>query len=766
MTLQEIIKILQDIALTQPNVRSVGEGDIYDTLNAEGSTRYAYFFITQNKHTQTEDTDRYSLNVFYIDRLEDDKSNKLQIQSIGKEVLSNIFNTFADDFDADFSGVDFQVFTERFSDYCAGVYATVTFEVMRDGSCPDYYGDKYVPFIPIKIINQTKAVKFTSNGIYDITYDSDFTGLESVVVDVDVDSSQYYDQGYNEGYSQGYTNGETEGYGQGYANGYTGGYTEGETQGISSGIEQGRQQVINESEDLYVSENGVYEGANLYKKVEVNVDVEAQYNKGYEDGEKAATENTVVLDVTENGTIYTKYADIPEWNEPLTGDDFYSYALLEGNTYFNTGYVGNEYSVVEFWFKYDDTITQGSSMGTIVGKQGSGGTDIMKLRANNYATEVFIVERKGTQGSSNIKITKDVWHKIKLSYEGLWVDGERMVTYITVPEFTDNVPFCINGTTGWEYGGSGYYGMVKIDDNVYIPTATGFINRGTGEPLDVKGTNYKFFRMEPPVPIENLIKQVDVNVKVKVAKDGIKLGYWTVTEIPEYLDFSDASDLSYMFYSCYYLTSLNNPTLQYLKPINLEHCFEYARKIGGDISVLATWDVSNVTNMGNFFYQTYLTDCSVISNWNVSNVTNMSYCFNGTYITDYSFIANWNTSKVADMSNMIGYSNAVKCPAIDCSGLSGKNKYPFTYYSDCKTFTDFGGFINAKMSSDNNYCLVKFPNLTYESWLNVIDGLYDFTGNGETPNSSQGTMKLHPNAYNLLTEDDIARATNKGWSLT
>lgn len=740
MTLQDIIKILQDIALTQPNVRSVGEGDIYDTLNAEGSTRYAYFFITQNKHTQTEDTDRYSLNVFYVDRLEDDKKNKLQIQSIGKEVLGNVFNTFSEDFDAEFTGVEYQVFTERFSDYCAGVYATVTFEVMRDAGCADYYGDKYVPFIPIKIINQTKAVKFTSNGIYDITYDSDFTGLESVVVDVDVDSSQYYDQGYNEGYSQGYTNGETEGYGQGYANGYTGGYTEGETQGISSGIEQGRQQVINESEDLYVSENGVYEGANLYKKVEVNVDVEAQYNKGYEDGEKAATENTVVLDVTENGTYYTKYADIPEWNEPLTGEDFYSYALLDGNTYFNTGYVGNEYSVVEFWFKYDDSISMGT-MGTIVGKQGSDGTDIMKLRASNYASEAFFVERKGVQEIGNIKITKDVWHKIKLSYEGLWVDGERMVTYTSVPEFTDNVPFCINGTTGWEYGGNGYYGMVKIDDNVYIPTAKGFINKNTGEPLEVKGTNYKFFRMEQPVPIENLIKQVNVKVPIKAydTETGINLSFFnsTMKVIPDYINFEGKT--------------------------NWLRCFEQCKNLQ-DITVLRNIKLNNAEYMFN--YCNLLTDLSVADTWDFSDCTNMTYMLNSTGIVDLSVSSQWDTSKVTNMAYLLSASNLQTVGTLDCTSITGSYSYSPMYFCS-QDLKNLGGFLNIKTSFVASYASpARCPDLTKESYINIFNGLYDFTANGETPNSNQGKIKLHSNAYTFLTDDEIAIATNKGWTVS
>ena len=739
MTLQEIIKILQDIALTQPNVRSVGEGDIYDTLNAEGSTRYAYFFITQNKHTQTEDTDRYSLNVFYIDRLEDDKSNKLQIQSIGKEVLSNIFNTFADDFDADFSGVDFQVFTERFSDYCAGVYATVTFEVMRDGSCPDYYGNKYVPFIPIKIINQTKSVKFTSNGIYDITYDSDFTGLESVVVDVDVDSSQYYDQGYNEGYSQGYTNGETEGYGQGYANGYTGGYTEGETQGISSGIEQGRQQVINESEDLYVSENGVYEGANLYKKVEVNVDVDTYYDKGYEDGEKAATDGTVVLDVTENGTIYTKYADIPEWNEPLTGEDFYSYATINNGTYFNTMYVGTVNSVVEFWYKYDDSIS-GGSLGTVVGKQGTDGNDIIKIRTDNPTNQTFIFELEGNDNKSFV-LTKDVWHKIRFSVEGVWVDDEMILSDFKTPVFDTDTTFCINGTPTWAYGSGGYFGMVKIDDNVYIPTSKGFINRATGELLKESGSDYVFKKIEEIVPLDNLIKQVNVKVPIKAydIEAGLNLTFFksSMKVIPDYINFEGKT--------------------------NWLRCFEECKNLQ-DITALRNIKLNNAEYMFN--YCKLLTDLSVADTWDFSDCTNMTYMLNSTGIVDLSVSSQWDTSKVTNMGYLLCASNLQTVGTLDCTSITGSYSFNPMYFCS-QNLKNLGGFLNIKSSFVQSYASpARCPNLTKESYINIFNGLYDFTANGETPNSTQGNIKLHSNAYAFLTDDEIAICTNKGWTVS
>ena len=740
MTIQEIINILQKIALTQPNVSSVGEGDIYDTLNAEASTRYAYFFITQNRHQQTEDTDRYSLNIFYIDRLTDDKSNKLQIQSIGKEVLGNVFNTFCEDFDIEVPTIEYQVFTERFSDYCAGVYATVAFEVMREGSCADYYDGKYEHLIPVKIINQTKQVKFTANGMYDVTYDRDYTGLENVEVEVDVDVTQYIEQGRQEGYNDGYAQGETEGYGQGYANGYTGGYTEGETQGISSGIEQGRQQVINESEDLYVSENGVYEGANLYKKVEVNVDVEAQYNKGYEDGANAASADAVVLDVSSNGTIYTKYADMPEWNEPETGEDFYSYATIGNGTYFNTMYVGTVNSVVEFWYKYDDSIINFSYMGTVVGKQGTAGNDIMKIRTDNRTNQTFAFELEGNK-TKNFVLTKDVWHKIKFSVEGVWVDDEMILSGFKTPVFDTDTTFYINSTASWAYGSGGYFGMVKIDDNVYIPTSKGFINRATGELLKMDGINYAFESKEKIVPLDNLIKQVNVKVPFKAydVETGLNLSFLnsTMKVIPDYINFEGKT--------------------------NWAKCFEQCENLQ-DITVLRNIQLTNAENM--FYNCKLLTDLSVTDTWDFSDCTNMSYMLHNTGIIDLSVSSQWNTSKVTNMSYLLGASNLQTVGTLDCTSLADSFSSSPMYFCSTK-LKNLGGFLNIKASLEYTYASpARCPDLTKESYINIFNGLYDFTGNGETPNSNQGKIKLHSNAYNLLTTDDIARATAKGWTLS
>ena len=61
--------------------------------------------------------------------------------------------------------------------------------------------------------------------------------------------------------------------------------------------------------------------------------------------------------------------------------------------------------------------------------------------------------------------------------------------------------------------------------------------------------------------------------------------------------------------------------------------------------------------------------------------------------------------------------------------------------------------------------LNKLPNLTYESCINILNGLYDFAGNGETPSGTQGQLKVHQNFLNIVG-DEISIGTLKGWKIT
>ena len=140
MTLKALVEYIRDTALSQPNVRSFGEGSIYDFMNSNPSISYDVVFVSQTIHRESERWDFYGFNIFYVSRLDDDlESNRLEVQSIGKEVLDNIIRNVTEELDVEYPTVSFTPFTQRFVDECAGVYCSITLEIPRDVVCGEEY---------------------------------------------------------------------------------------------------------------------------------------------------------------------------------------------------------------------------------------------------------------------------------------------------------------------------------------------------------------------------------------------------------------------------------------------------------------------------------------------------------------------------------------------------------------------------------------------------------------------------------------------------
>lgn len=140
MTLLNIVRGFEQIALTHPNIRTAKDGSIYDIMNANPAVKYGAFVVTQNTHRQTEKLDYYGFTIFYCDRLVDNMdSNRLQIQSFGKQVLGNIIHSFCSAFDVEVPIINYTTWTQKFMDECAGVYAQFELEIPVDLICPEEY---------------------------------------------------------------------------------------------------------------------------------------------------------------------------------------------------------------------------------------------------------------------------------------------------------------------------------------------------------------------------------------------------------------------------------------------------------------------------------------------------------------------------------------------------------------------------------------------------------------------------------------------------
>ena len=725
MTLYETIDLLKKIALKHPNIGSASEGNIYEYMNANPSVKYGVFFITQGTHSQDEMFNHFEFTLFYVDRLVDDmEENRLQIQSIGKEILSNILTFFCEEFDAECENISFQPFTQRFVDETAGIYSTITIDVPKDVICPEeYWNENWVA--PVTVIrNQDKRVVFTENGTYTIDYDpTTYTGLGNVEVNVNIDVDSYYNQGKTDGVNE-----------------------------QKSKLSQ-----------ITISENGTYSKEDGYSEVVVDVpDLNGDYNEGYEQGQADVAANARVLEVTENGNYLSKFSD-PIVPTDVTGvyadgTEFYSYAYLEGISY-DSGFIVSEDMEVEIWWKGDVSKTDKNFFGSQVNNNNNA---IFKIRIPDtaYRFEGEIAMRQVTY----LNAESDRWYHFKISYaDGLWVDG------VKIGDFSSNIsgtPYklYINSNTPYSFNGvNGYFGMIKITtngvENIIIPTAEGLKNIATNEMLQVvQDGDYTFTENLPIYGEGELYKTINVNVlpKINVQKTGLRLGYSIFTELPDWVDFDGITDMSYMFINCSQLQTIrlidtSNVTKMNFMFQSCEH-----------IQTIPLLNTSNVTEMIGMFQNCY--ELQTIPQLNTSNVTNMSSIF--TNCNKLQTIPQLDTSNVTNMSSMFynfgGIKTLVSLPRFNCQKVTDMSRY-FSYYADgMSALTDVGGWENLKCNWNDRYGLTTCPNLTYQSCINILNGLYDFVGNGSTETR---TLKVHPNFLTTVGED-ISIGTSRGWTIT
>ena len=223
---------------------------------------------------------------------------------------------------------------------------------------------------------------------------------------------------------------------------------------------------------------------------------------------------------------------------------------------------------------------------------------------------------------------------------------------------------------------------------------------------------------------------------------------------------SNVTNMSYMFYSCPSLTSI--PQLDTSKVTRMEYMFYGCNSL----TSIPQLDTSKVTNMNYMFYN--CGKLTSIPQLDTSNVTDIDQMFRYGY--ELVELPDFNCIKVPDFGSsssytwLYGCSKIEKIGVVDCDSVTNIGYF---FGESSRTYlTDFGGCRNlgkasSVYSTNSDYFMTKAPNLNYQSVLNVLNGLYDRASAG----LSVLTLKLHANHLAMLSEDDIAIATNKGWTI-
>lgn len=136
---QETVDLIRKISLQHPFVNDFFYGR-YNAMDC-GDINYGAIILTPEPIQTTLDIVTFNFNLMYVDRLQSDESNEVEIQSVGIDVIRQILNVFSDSFPIfDYEdGVDINVFSRQFSDNTAGAIATVQLIIPSDnGECTWY----------------------------------------------------------------------------------------------------------------------------------------------------------------------------------------------------------------------------------------------------------------------------------------------------------------------------------------------------------------------------------------------------------------------------------------------------------------------------------------------------------------------------------------------------------------------------------------------------------------------------------------------------
>jgi surface protein len=189
------------------------------------------------------------------------------------------------------------------------------------------------------------------------------------------------------------------------------------------------------------------------------------------------------------------------------------------------------------------------------------------------------------------------------------------------------------------------------------------------------------------------------------------------------LNTSSITSMANMFYGCRKLTSLD----------------------------LSSFDTSNVTDMQQMFHGCDNLTSLDLSSFDTSNVTNMGYMFAGCNLVELN-LNNFNTSNVTSMHYM--FQNCDNLTSLDLSSFDASNVTSMTMmFSNCSSLTDF----KAPKNINANIDISASTKLTHDSLMSIINNLVAAT--------NYKVLALGPTNLAKLTDEEIAIATGKGWTV-
>ena len=158
-----------------------------------------------------------------------------------------------------------------------------------------------------------------------------------------------------------------------------------------------------------------------------------------------------------------------------------------------------------------------------------------------------------------------------------------------------------------------------------------------------------------------------------------------------YLNTSEMTDMSYMFYGCENLQSLDVSNFNTENVTDMSVMFRKCENLQSlDVS---NFNTAKVKNMDNMFADCWILHSLDLSNFNTENVTNMSFMFYWCENLLSLNVSNFNTAKVENMKGM--FYSCSKLPSLDVSSFNTENvtdMYKMFYYCRNMQSLDLSNF--------------------------------------------------------------------------
>ena len=199
---------------------------------------------------------------------------------------------------------------------------------------------------------------------------------------------------------------------------------------------------------------------------------------------------------------------------------------------------------------------------------------------------------------------------------------------------------------------------------------------------------------------------------IKVTNNLIVDGYWA----GELVDTITLTNMKDMFRNCSSLQSLD----------------------------VSNWDVSNVTSIYNMFYGCSSLKELDVRNWDTRNLKKIYNTFNSCISLQMLDVSKWDASKVETITIPFGGCTSLK-------SIIGNKSIDDVLENNI-------GALNGLKISVNPF--PGTPNIDRASLRALINGLADLTG------QTAQTLTLGDTLRTKLTEEDIAIATSKNWSIS